>query len=107
MCIASGFSTFEETSVICGFEINPDDIQNIETNSQYDKCLANDNTFKGKAFFIARLVKRGNSYKLEIYNQKKQSMIYKDEGTNFPFEYAKNKMVITSDPSHCYIVLEW
>ena len=56
-CIAPGFGKSEESEVICGFEIDPNDISQIEAKSTYDKRLAKDDTFKGLAFIVLRIRK--------------------------------------------------
>ena len=34
-------------------------------------------------------------------------MAFKDEGPNYLIEYAQNKLLITSGPSHSYTVSNW
>ena len=33
--------------------------------------------------------------------------MFKDEETNYLIEYAENKLVITGNPSHVYVVVNW
>ena len=56
---------------------------------------------------IVRLEKKSNSFLLEAINQVNESMVFKHELPLFTIEYAKNKMLITSYPSHNYIVKDW
>ena len=106
-CIASSFGRSEESQVICGFEIDPNDISQIKTKSTYDKRLAKDNTFKGLAFIILRLRKKGDGYQLEIVNLATDSIIYKDEAPNYLIEFAENKILATGYPSYNYIIHDW
>ena len=106
-CIAQNFSKSDSAGFICGFEIDPDDISKIKTKSVYDECFGENETFKGKAFILLRLRKNDDSFSLEIYNQDKNSMIFKDEAPNALFEFALDKLLITQYPANCYIVEEW
>ena len=93
--------------MICGFEIDPNDISQIKTKSTYHQRLAKDDTFKGLAFIILRLRKKRDGLQLEIVNLSTDSMIFKDEAPNYVIEFAVNKMLATSYPSHNYIIHEW
>ena len=93
--------------MICGFEIKPNDIPDITTKSVYKECLIGKDTFKGKAYWIARLRQKNNGLQLEVFKQEKESMIFKDEAPNCLVEYEENTLLITSAPAHSYIVKDW
>ena len=79
----------------------------IPANFVYNSCLAENDTFKGRATIVVRLKQNENNFKLEVIKQKKESIVFKDEETNYLIEYAENKLVITGNPSHVYVVVNW
>lgn len=89
------------------FEIYPEDIYKIPTKSVYDKCLAKYDTVKGISFIVLRMKLREDGLGMEVFNQDKQSIIFKDELPMHLLEYAKNKLFIAGLPTHMYLVDDW
>ena len=87
------------------FVIKPEDTYKIPTKSVYDKCLAKNDTHKDNSFIVLRMKLREDGLGMQVYNQDKQSIIFKDEIPMHLLEYAEDKLFISVD--HMYLVEDW
>ena len=44
---------------------------------------------------------------LTSYNEINESMVFENTIIRYPFEYSKNKMLVTGHPSQMFLVIEW
>ena len=42
-----------------------------------------------------------------IYNAANESIIVEDEFPVYPYEFAKNKLLVTGFPTHMYLIIDW
>ena len=44
---------------------------------------------------------------LLIYNAATESIIFENELSKYPLEFAINKLLVTGSPSHMYLIIDW
>ena len=97
----------EQTGCICVFYVTDENLDDVQYKSVYNKRLAKTTQFMGNTLWMLRLMVNKEGTGLIIYNAASESMIYEHELPSYPLEFALNKLLVTSTPSHMYLIIDW
>ena len=104
--VAANHDDSDETGWIIVCSVHREDDDKIPCKSVYDQRLANVTSYIGRKFWMLRVKLNKYITGLKPYNEKTESTLFKDEGPDYPLEFAKNKLLVTCN-SHMYLVHDW
>ena len=106
--VAKGWDGFNDGGIICSFTLERRKVQQIPFHAQYNERLASyTNEWEGWREWIIRLKAKDDATGLVPYKWKEESILWRDERPRAIVEWGKNKMLITGDPTHMYMVHDW
>ena len=106
--VAENFKGFNDGGIICSFTLERRKIQQVPFHHEYKERFADyTEEYMGWREWILRLKAKDDGTGLEPYKWKEESVLWKDERPRAIVEWGENKMLITGDPTHMYMVYDW